>query len=256
MNSSVHNESVIYIHGGGGYNPWWSGKQMIEFIKAYRTHDGILIQGPATVHADRAFLRERVGDPLEAGGPQSVHFYTRERTSYSELKEVLPERVHLRTDHDTALHLGTEDLPGAEGDSGEHTFYAIRNDKESEEVITRPKPFRMWYDPVLVCQSFKEWIRHHAQAAEVVTNRLHSAVLSSILDKPVTLLPNSYHKNRSVYEFSLSERGVEWEEKIESTTLDRLLSAFPARLQRSNRLAQGINNLRSILGRAVSLNRK
>jgi exopolysaccharide biosynthesis predicted pyruvyltransferase EpsI len=220
---------------------------MQELKKAAQTHEGILIQGPSTVHIDRAFLRERVAASLEQTTLQSVYFFAREQTSYEVLKEILPRRVELRVDHDTALHLNAEDLPQAQATSAGHVFFAIRSDEERADVIDTPKPFRMWYDPVPVSQSFGDWVHHHAQARRIVTNRLHSAVLSSILGKLVIFLPNSYHKNRSVYEFSLADRGVEWQDQIESTALDRLLSVFPARIRRSYRLARGINSVRRTL---------
>jgi len=252
MDTDFDDETVIYLHGSGGYNPWWSGTPMKELERAARTHEGVLIQGPSTVYIDRAFLEKQVQLPLEETSLGNMHFFTRERTSYRALEEVLPEWVDLGLDHDTALHFPGNDMPRTEGASGAHTFFAIRDDKESKTVIDHPKPFRMWYDPVPFSQSFEDWVRHHAQAREVVTNRLHSAVVSSILDKPVTLLPNSYHKNRSVYEFSLAEQGVEWQNEIQRTTLDRVLSAFPTRLQRSYRLARGINSIRGVLGGVIS----
>lgn len=247
METRYDANTVIYLHGSGGYNPWGCGTPMEELKKAVQTHEGILIQGPSTVHADRAFLQEHVGAPLEQTTLQGMHFFARERTSYEVLNEILPERVELQVDHDTALHLRAEDLPQTEVASAGHTFFAIRGDKEREDVIDAPKPFRMWYDPVPVSQSFGDWVRHHAQAEKIVTNRLHSAVLSPILGKRVTLLPNSYHKNRSAYEFSLAHRGVEWQDKIESTALDRLLGVFPARIRRSYRVARGINRVRRAL---------
>jgi exopolysaccharide biosynthesis predicted pyruvyltransferase EpsI len=42
-----------------------------------------------------------------------------------------------------------------------------------------------------------------AKAARVYTDRLHVAILAGILRKEIYLLPNSYHKNKSTYEFSL-----------------------------------------------------
>jgi len=167
-------------------------------------------------------------------------FYTRERTSYNALKTVLPERCTLHTDHDTALHLEASDLPRADVRSRGHTFYAIRNDKESRSIARQRKPFRMWFDPVPYSSFFDEWVGHHARASAVVANRLHSAVVSTILGKPTVLLPNSYHKNRSVYEFSLADRRVEWREEIDTTSLDQFLSYLPARMRNSTRLASGL----------------
>lgn len=254
MDGNYDDETVIYLHGSGGYNPWWSGTPMEELEKASQTHRGVLIQGPSTVHTDRDFLQTYISGPLDETTLDKVFFYTRERTSYDALKPVLPEQVNLQTDHDTALHLEASELPRADVGSRGHTFYAIRDDKESRPIAQRRKPFRMWFDPVSFSSSFDEWVGHHARANAVVANRLHSAVVSTILGKPTVLLPNSYHKNRSVYEFSLAERGAKWKEKIDPTTLDQYLSVLPARITNSTRLANALSRIRGpLLGKSDGL---
>lgn len=249
MTESYDDETVIYLHGSGGYNPWWSGTPMKELKKASETHRGILIQGPSTVHTDEDFLQKYISDPLSETSLEKIFFYTRECTSYDVLKSVLPGQVDLQTDHDTALHLEASEIPGADDGAGAHTFYAIRNDKESRAVTRKRKPFRMWFDPVSSSSSFEEWVGHHARAGAVVTNRLHSAVVSTILVKPTVLLPNSYHKNRSVYEFSLADRGAEWKEKIDTTTLDQFLSCLPAWITSSTRLARTVSTIQGLFRR-------
>jgi exopolysaccharide biosynthesis predicted pyruvyltransferase EpsI len=49
---------------------------------------------------------------------------------------------------------------------------------------------------------------------EVGTNRLHVAIGAALLGKRVRFHPNSYFKNRAVYEFSMADRfpDVEWVE--------------------------------------------
>jgi len=51
---------------------------------------------------------------------------------------------------------------------------------------------------------------HMANASTIITNRLHSAIIGAILGKNVELFRNSYHKNRSVWEYSLQSKGVKW----------------------------------------------
>ena len=40
----------------------------------------------------------------------------------------------------------------------------------------------------------------------VNTNRLHGGIASSLLQKTVNLYPNSYWKNKAVYEYSLKDK--------------------------------------------------
>ena len=77
-------------------------------------------------------------------------------------------------------------------------------------------------DPVRYSYSFKHWVRLHARAASIVTNRLHSAICGSILGVPTTLLPNNYHKARGVWEQSLAARGVQWAERLPPDWLGEL----------------------------------
>lgn len=53
-----------------------------------------------------------------------------------------------------------------------------------------------------------------ASCEEIYTNRLHFAIASMILERKVTLFPNSYHKNKGVYDLWLRGRGCEWREKL------------------------------------------
>lgn len=246
MNSTFDDDAIIYFHGGGGYNPWWRGRVIQELKKASETHGGLLIQGPQTVYTDQNFLQKQISNTLQETTLDKVFFYTRERTSYDVLKQVLPEQVDLQVDHDTALHLNASDLPRTGMSPRGHTFYGIRDDKESRSIAKQRKPFRMWFDPVPYSSSFDEWVGHHARAGTVITNRLHSAVVSTILEKPTVLLPNSYHKNRSVYEFSLADRGAKWREEIDTTALDQYLSILPDRITNSTRLASAIRKIRGL----------
>lgn len=202
-------ETVIYLHGSGGYNPWWSGTPMVELEKSVQLHPGVVIQGPMTCHPDEAFLRERVVDRIAQPRAEKVYMFCRERYSHEAMQRVLPEWVELGLDHDTALHLRPEDL--TQYDVAGYTLYVIRRDKEasSDAVQDLVAP---WMDPAIDTPKFEDWLRVHARAGRIVSNRLHSAIVSTILGKPTTLFPNSYKKNRGVWEFSLEQRGVAWRE--------------------------------------------
>jgi len=225
MRSASDPDAIVYLHGSGGYNSWCSGKPMEELEKAATTHCGVVIQGPSTFHDDPSFLKRRVADPLEHRKATHLFVFARERVSYDAIRRVLPSWTEPMLDHDTALNLDFTDLdPGCP--RGNHTFYAIRQDKEARRFHHR-EFFGVWADPWKIARSFDPWLRLHAQAAEIITNRLHSSIAGSILGKPTTLLPNSYFKNRAVWEYSLCERGVRWSEAAPVEGLGRFLSVIP-----------------------------
>jgi hypothetical protein len=54
-----------------------------------------------------------------------------------------------------------------------------------------------------------------ARHAEIVTDRLHFAVAGLLAGRRVTLVPNSYHKNRAAWEASLAALGCGWADSPE-----------------------------------------
>jgi len=69
------------------------------------------------------------------------------------------------------------------------------------------------YDVVIdACQTGHNWAQLHVYALEILTNRSHSAMLGAILGKKTKMFRGKYHKNRSIWEYSLKQRGVEWVE--------------------------------------------
>jgi exopolysaccharide biosynthesis predicted pyruvyltransferase EpsI len=68
---------------------------------------------------------------------------------------------------------------------------------------------RNWFprDPVKLCRTPHEYLQLAARYESIVTDRLHFAICGLLLGRQVVLLPNSYHKNRSMYETWLRDLG-------------------------------------------------
>ena len=212
-------DTVLYLHGGGGYNPIWSGKPMVALEKAVR-HPGVVIQGPQTYWDDLDFLSERVGRIVREASCERLVMMAREATSHGLLQQVVPASVEAMLDHDTALNLAASDIARPPG--LDYVYYAIRDDKEANPVAVHEYA-AVWGDPVLIAPDFDGWVTLHAGAKAIVTNRLHSAILGGILGIPTTLCPNNYFKNRAVWEYSLQHLGVAWAEQIPISSVSRAL---------------------------------
>lgn len=65
-------------------------------------------------------------------------------------------------------------------------------------------------DPAKFCQSPFEYLSVAALHGHIYTDRLHFAIAGLLVGTKVTLLPNSYFKNRAVWEASLIKLGCEW----------------------------------------------
>lgn len=215
-------DTVIYIHGGGGVNSFWSGKPITLLKKALSTHRGTVILGPQTFETEEYFLDQFNNKVLGDVVSEKIFIFCRELVSYDCLKQKLPENIELMIDHDTALNLTKDDFELLDMRS-EYDLYSIRSDKElhpEQDYNFLSK----WIDAITYSRNFDEWVSLHAGARKIVTNRLHSAVLGSILQIPTTLLPNSYHKNRAVWEFSLRPRQVRWNERLRVGFLSKILN--------------------------------
>lgn len=141
-----------------------------------------------------------------------VILFARERTSLDHLTAVpeLQERVFLCPDLAFAVeHPRFQALAERRGDG---TLYALRTDVEANGLYVPPGNFdisALWNGQAWASESAcLEPIRAAGELISqydiVHTDRLHISILSAMLGRTVVMKPNSYFKNRGVYEYSLS----------------------------------------------------
>jgi exopolysaccharide biosynthesis predicted pyruvyltransferase EpsI len=195
---------LVYIHGGGGVNPYCSGKAIELIIKAINFHKGIVIVGPQTYYDDKEFLKKNLFNKISSAATQ-IHMFARDNKSFS-IIEMCSKNHPIETyiDHDTALNLEKEDFITYKN-SNKFNRHFIREDKEKISFSDSSDFFAIKFDPTSFATDFETWVNLHSTAKTIFTNRLHSAIAGKIFGKNVFLLPNIYHKNRSVWEYSLSK---------------------------------------------------
>ncbi|MGH7403135.1 MAG: polysaccharide pyruvyl transferase family protein [Candidatus Rokuibacteriota bacterium] len=236
VGSCVPPDTGVYVHGGGGINPWCSGRAITTFQKALATDCPIAILGPQSVHPDHAFLRAKLASELDQASARRTVVFARDHVSYEALAACFPG-LELGAEHDTALHLSRADLDGPCLPRA-FALHVIREDNESNQILDRDL-LSLSIDPTRFCRSFNQWVALHRSARRIVTNRLHSAIAGVVLGKPTVLLPNSYHKTRSVWVYSLRERGVVWSDEVPLGPVPRVINAFaPLRRLMGSNLAQ------------------
>lgn len=76
-------------------------------------------------------------------------------------------------------------------------------------------------DPITICWRPEDYIAFASRFASIVTDRLHFAIAGLIAGRDVTLLPNSYGKNRSIYETWLEALGCRWRDDAVGIDYDR-----------------------------------
>ncbi|MEM5867127.1 MAG: polysaccharide pyruvyl transferase family protein [Candidatus Aenigmatarchaeota archaeon] len=126
----------------------------------------------------------------------------------------LPENVHINLSPDTSFYLSKEDFNVLKGN---YDLICFRTDMESR-IFPRSRPNtianegiieltcldrRIVVGDISLLNSFRKFVNLIEGSENIFTDRLHVAILSAILEKKTVLFPNSYYKNRGVYEFSL-----------------------------------------------------
>ena len=201
---------AVYVHGGGGFNYFCSGRASSAFLHAVNHYSGPVILGPTTVDDAEGFVEAKLLTGLHTRIASDVVMFVRERTSLAALVGRLPAEIELHLDHDTALQLTSEDILHGRAQAARYALLALRQDNEAPDNVDLGQFDGVRLDPAYYGRSFDHWLRIHALASRIITNRTHSSILGAILRKPTTLLGGAYHKNRSIWEYSLAPRGVRW----------------------------------------------
>ncbi len=228
-------DTVIYIHGGGAFNSWCSDSGFRLLTSALKKKANIVIFGPSSCEGDTEFLTKQFTDCFSENNASACYMFARERKSYLIYKSIpiLKNSVQILQDVDTAFHLTKEVITKRIGEERfDYDFYGFRDDNEACNVVHDFSFNEVVFDPAIWCTSFEHWMKVHLYAKKIVTNRTHSSVIGSVLNKPTYLFSGSYHKNKSIWLETLQDRGVKWLEPeeaiglVEINWLDKLLPNF------------------------------
>lgn len=251
MNQKVDTEALYYVHGGGGYNKYNSGKTFDLLKRLSSEKDLIVIQGPCSLDTDPE-VTDRINGIIRDSVCQELHFFLREKTSFSFITGAIDsDKVKFYLDKDTAFHL---DKPYLEKKFGpvkqKYQLDIIRIDGEAANFKPQRKS-SVVLDPAFYADSFEHWYRIHAHASSILSNRTHSAIIGAILGKTVYFYNGSYHKNRSIWEYNLKDIGVIWSDKETNTFTGDvksglLSSLIPNKIKNSYKVTHMWNTVRGV----------
>ena len=228
-NPRVKKNEIIYINGSGGFTSLWNSTPKILRKINEKYPKNLTIIGPSTADNEIDYLKKVLPEDNE-----KIIFFAREMTTYKIIKENFYSQTY--HDKDTALFLSMEDnyirkFSSNISSENNYKLLAIRQDKEKKKLPRKiiKNNYDIICDPIiwsrggkiisginyLLGLNRKKWVSLHLKAAKITTNRLHSAIMGVIAKKNVELFANSYHKNQSVWEYCLKQKGVKW---IESET--------------------------------------
>jgi len=202
---------IFYIHGVGGFGRTYPN--VLSKAKAIRKHypNNLIIYGPSTAMVGEEHLKQMKDEMIT---DDKFILFARERTTFNYLRHNFPD-LNLYLDVCPSLHLMKEDLISKNISQDEIKILTAIMAREDtfEKPETEPSQFSiagsMRFDPV-DARDFAEFINYHLYSGIIYTNRCHSAILGMILNKPVYMSNNNYHKNKSVWEYCLKDRGVQW----------------------------------------------
>lgn len=176
VESSLEDADVLFWPAGGNIGGQYDFREAPEVFLNFKKTRVVLPQSimrstPALEAADEVWLRDDESQKLFPSGRRAPDLALAYRPSLS----------------------GNHEL-------GAGVFF--RQDAEATSV-----PAENFADPVAGCRTHYDYLRLAGSYSTLVTNRLHFAIAGLIMGAAVTLHPNAYHKNRSVWDANLKDLG-------------------------------------------------
>lgn len=186
----------LLVHVPGNLNR--TDNQMIDQINFYRRNFSRITILPCTVdwRSGRSirFLRG-----LE---PDRFTVFARERTTFAGLKERCPGLRRVFLSHDLAFHFDYAPWTRIVPQTG-RTLAILRQDLEqglSQKIQADHVEDLSRGGSV----GFEKLLEGIAPFETVYSDRTHGAIAAALMGRRTIILDSSYHKNRSIFEFSLS----------------------------------------------------
>ncbi|CAE1144413.1 polysaccharide pyruvyl transferase family protein [Serratia rhizosphaerae] len=195
-------EKDVLLFGGGGNLIEGYYAEGRDFIKNHLGTFAKVIIFPSTIFGYTEFFKENI---------KHLFVCCREKTSYDRLLKLgyIPGESLLLT-QDMAFYLDKEKYI-SEVIPTKGTASCYRTDSESLTKLQRENNHDIsltwngdyWDNANLARNSTRSLISFLQEYKAVNTDRLHVAILGSLLGMEVNFYPNSYYKNESVYDHSL-----------------------------------------------------
>ena len=187
--SSPKCNKVLFIDGGGNFIDYYSDVRNF-LIKKPALYDEIIIF-PHTIFGEEQI---EVLDNISS----NLTVFCREKVSAQFLEDKLAHgKVYLW--HDCAFYNKFSPVLLGEG-----VLNAFRLDKESMLRIL-PEPNNDLSYNGYATKPLSELIDTLQRYKQINTDRLHIAIGATLLGKQVKLFPNSYYKNKAVFDYSLKK---------------------------------------------------
>ena len=191
INGEYRNQ-ILFYGGGGNFIGMYDNCK--NFVRKNYINNKIVVL-PQTIKDEDSIIRQL---------NNNVIILCRERVSYSYVYRLSKYKSNIYLSKDLALYLDVDKYKNIIG-KGECNLF--RTDTEKTSI-------KMPYNNVDISltlmdnkKNIKEMaismIEYISEYDTINTNRLHVAIVSSLLGKNVNFYKNSYYKNKAIYEYSL-----------------------------------------------------
>lgn len=205
----LHVEGKTILFAGGGNLVEGKYCDMHDALLKYLEWGNRCILLPHTVFG--------YADVVKHAKSGNLTIFCREESSYRLCAESNDfDTTNLFLDDDLALQMDPAFLRPFAERKGTGVAYCFRTDAESTHLLPIPVGNRdvslswngsLWHDREMTRAVVEALLTYLSRFEEVRTDRLHVAILSTLLGRKVVLYPNSYYKNQAVYEMSLAKFG-------------------------------------------------
>ena len=187
--TSPKNNDVLLIDGGGNFVDYYDDVRKFAIEKNNQYKEIIFL--PHTIYGNK-----QIGILSELKGNTTI--FCRERET-AKFVDMFAKNCNSFLWHDCAFYNSFELYPHGSG-----TLNAFRTDCESILKIKPESNCDISYDGYAT-KPLDDFLGMIKKYEEVNTDRLHVAITAVLLGKRVNLYPNSYFKNRAVYDYSLKK---------------------------------------------------
>ena len=203
INQTYVNKILFYAGGGNLVGIYKSCK---KFILNNQEKNEIVVL-PHTINKE---------DKLIQNLNENVTLLCREMYSYEYVKKHIKNKNSVFVFKDMALHIDAQYLKHFQKKGhgscncfrldGERTSIKIPNNNNDISQTLRQGISNNTSNLNVIHETCKKVFNYLADYEEINTNRLHVAIAGLLLNKKVNLYPNSYWKNKAIYEYSIKDK--------------------------------------------------
>ena len=200
INNQFFGDTIIY---GGGGNLIDKYNDLRNFLWRNHEHNKIIVLPHTISHCD--YLLQTIN--------QNIYLFAREKVSHEYIKSNMKHTENAFLSDDMAFFIEDLDLHINNSHIGECNAFRLDEEKTDIKIPADNKDISI--DLIHKENTFNEnhinissnnLFSYLCKFKTINTNRLHVGIAGALLGRQVNLYPNSYYKNKAVFDFSIKDK--------------------------------------------------